>query len=148
MLVDGRAQVSMNLTNFRSTPLARVVEMIRREAERYGTTIHHSELVGLIPQEALTEAARYYIQLDQFEPDQILEMRLAAALEKEAGKSGAAEAASDKSARLKPHRKSPQLIYPIRLDPPTIFWMNWPPVRPPRAAVQPRHTAARPARRW
>ena len=94
MLVEGRAQVSMNLTNFRSTPLARVVEMIRREAERYGTTIHHSELVGLIPQEALNEAARYYIQLDQFEPDQILEMRLAAALEKEAGADSAAGAAA------------------------------------------------------
>ncbi len=95
MLVDGRAQVSMNLTNFRSTPLARVVEMIRREAERYGTTIHHSELVGLIPQEALSEAARYYIQLDQFEPDQILEMRLAAALEKEAGTAGAVASSYD-----------------------------------------------------
>jgi len=48
----------------------------------------------LIPQEALSEAARYYIQLDQFEPDQILEMRLAAALEKEAGADSAAGAAA------------------------------------------------------
>ncbi|MDI6695749.1 MAG: glutamate formimidoyltransferase [Anaerolineales bacterium] len=79
LLVEGRAQVSMNLTNFRSTPIARVVETIRREAARYGTAIHHSELVGLIPQEALIEAARWYTQLDQFEPDQILEQRLAAA---------------------------------------------------------------------
>jgi glutamate formiminotransferase/formiminotetrahydrofolate cyclodeaminase len=69
----------MNLTNFRSTPIARVVETIRREAARYGTAIHHSELVGLIPQEALIEAARWYTQLDQFEPNQILEQRLAAA---------------------------------------------------------------------
>lgn len=76
MLVDGRAQVSMNLTNFRKTPLARVVEMIRREAIRHGTAIHHSELVGLIPQEALEEAAAWYLQLDQFEPDQVLEKRL------------------------------------------------------------------------
>ncbi|HSQ28146.1 MAG TPA: glutamate formimidoyltransferase [Anaerolineales bacterium] len=83
MLVEGRAQVSMNLTNFRSTPVALVVEMIRREAVRYGTSIHHSELVGLIPQEALVEAARYYLQLDDFEPDQILEYRLAAAQAKE-----------------------------------------------------------------
>lgn len=83
MLVEGRAQVSMNLTNFRSTPMAQVVEMIRREAARYGTSIHHSELVGLIPQEALVEAARYYLQLDAFEPDQILEYRLAAAQAKE-----------------------------------------------------------------
>jgi glutamate formiminotransferase/formiminotetrahydrofolate cyclodeaminase len=79
LLVDGRAQVSMNLTNFRSTPVARVVEFIRREARRYGVAVHHSELVGLIPQEALVEAARWHLQLDQFEPAQILEYRLAAA---------------------------------------------------------------------
>ncbi len=84
LLVEGRAQVSMNLTNFRKTPVARVVEMIRREAERYGVGIHHSELVGLIPQEALVDAAIWYLQLDQFEPDQILERRLAA-VQKEAG---------------------------------------------------------------
>lgn len=76
LLVDGRAQVSMNLTNFRDTPIARVVEMIRREAERYGVAIHHSELVGLIPQEALIDAAVWYTQLDQFDKEQILESRL------------------------------------------------------------------------
>ena len=76
MLVEGRAQVSMNLTNFHETPIARVVEMIRREAQRYGVVIHHSELVGLIPQEALTDAAVWYMQLDQFDKSQILESRL------------------------------------------------------------------------
>ncbi|MFN3492107.1 MAG: glutamate formimidoyltransferase, partial [Anaerolineales bacterium] len=76
LLVDGRAQVSMNLTNFRETPIARVVEFIRREAERYGVGIHHSELVGLIPQEALIDAAVWYTQLDQFDKEQILESRL------------------------------------------------------------------------
>jgi glutamate formiminotransferase/formiminotetrahydrofolate cyclodeaminase len=75
-LVDGCAQVSMNLTDFRQTPIARVVETIRREAARYGIGIHHSELVGLIPQEALIEAAIWYTQLDQFKPGQILETRL------------------------------------------------------------------------
>ncbi len=79
LLVEGRAQVSMNLTNYRSTPVARVVETIRREAARYGVAVHHSELVGLIPQEALIDAARWYTQLDQFEPEQVLEYRLAAA---------------------------------------------------------------------
>ncbi len=74
--VDGIAQVSMNLTNFRATPLARVVEFIRREAARYGVNVRHSELVGLIPQEALVDAAQWYMQLDQFEPAQILETRL------------------------------------------------------------------------
>ncbi len=76
VLVEGRAQVSMNLTNFRQTPIARVVEMVRREAERYGVAIHHSELVGLIPQEALVEAGVWYTQLDGFQPGQILEQRL------------------------------------------------------------------------
>lgn len=76
LLVDGRAQVSMNLTNFHETPIARVVEFIRREAERYGVGIHHSELVGLIPQEALVDAAVWYTQLDQFDKEQILESRL------------------------------------------------------------------------
>jgi glutamate formiminotransferase / formiminotetrahydrofolate cyclodeaminase len=79
LLVDGRAQVSMNLTNFHRTPIARVVEFIRREAERYGVAIHHSELVGLIPQEALVDAAVWYTQLDQFDKEQILETRLYAA---------------------------------------------------------------------
>ena len=78
LLVDGRAQVSMNLTDFRSTPIARVVELIRREAARYGVGVQHSELVGLIPEEALVEAAVWYLQLDQFEPEQILERRLRA----------------------------------------------------------------------
>jgi glutamate formiminotransferase/formiminotetrahydrofolate cyclodeaminase len=76
MLVDGRAQVSMNLTDYTRTPVARVVELIRSEARRHGTAVHHSELVGLIPQAGLVEAARWYLQLDQFEPEQILENRL------------------------------------------------------------------------
>ena len=74
--VDGRAQVSMNLTNFRETPLGRVVEMIRREAQRFGVDIHHSELVGLIPQDALVDASVWYTQLYQFSSDQILESRI------------------------------------------------------------------------
>jgi glutamate formiminotransferase/formiminotetrahydrofolate cyclodeaminase len=77
VLVEGRAQVSMNLTNFRQTPIQRVVEAIRGEAARYGVGVHHSELVGLIPQEALVNAAVWYLQLDDFEPAQILENKLA-----------------------------------------------------------------------
>ncbi len=79
MLVDGRAQVSMNLTDFRRTPVHRVVEAIRREAARYGVSIHHSELIGLIPGEALMDAAAWYLQLDGFSPEQVLENRLYAA---------------------------------------------------------------------
>jgi len=76
LLVEGRAQVSMNLTNFHETPLARVVEFVRLEAARYGVGIHHSELVGLIPQEALVDAAVWHTQLDAFSKEQILESRL------------------------------------------------------------------------
>jgi len=86
MLVEGMAQVSMNLTNFSQTPVYRVVETIRREAARYGVNIHHSELVGLIPQEALIDSAVWYLQLNGFKADQILEQRLYAA----ASRSGAA----------------------------------------------------------
>lgn len=87
MLVEGRAQVSMNLTNYRSTPLARVVTMIDSEAHRYGVSIHHSELVGLIPQEALVDAAVWHLQLDQFDPAQILENRLQQVIEQQQSKS-------------------------------------------------------------
>lgn len=76
MLVEGRAQVSMNLTDFTQTPVFRVVEAIRGEAAQYSVTIHHSELVGLIPQSALVDTAQWYLQLDQFESDQVLETRL------------------------------------------------------------------------
>jgi len=75
-MVEGQAQVSMNLTNYRQSPIARVVELVRREAQRYGVAIHHTELVGLTPEEALIDAAQWYLQLDGFEPDQILERRL------------------------------------------------------------------------
>ena len=76
LLVEGRAQVSMNLTNYRETPVYRVVELIRREAQRYGVSIHHTELVGLIPQEALIDSAVWHMQLDGFSPEQVLESRL------------------------------------------------------------------------
>ncbi|GAB4504467.1 MAG: hypothetical protein Fur0043_14610 [Anaerolineales bacterium] len=76
LLVEGRAQVSMNFTNYRETPLHRVIETIRREAARYGVAIHHSELIGMTPQEALIDAAVWYTQLDGFDKGQILENRL------------------------------------------------------------------------
>jgi glutamate formiminotransferase/formiminotetrahydrofolate cyclodeaminase len=75
-LVEGQAQVSMNLTNYRKTPIARVVETIRREAARYGCAITKSELVGLTPQDALIDAAQWYLQLGMFESHQILENKL------------------------------------------------------------------------
>jgi glutamate formiminotransferase len=74
--VNGKAQVSMNLTDFTQTPIYRVVEMIRREAARYGVGIESSELVGMIPQQALVDAAAWYLQLDNFEPRLVIENRL------------------------------------------------------------------------
>ncbi len=78
VLVEGRAQVSMNLTNYLGTSIPQVVELVRREARRYGVAIHHCELVGLVPQEAMINAAVWYLQLDGFESHQILESQLAA----------------------------------------------------------------------
>ena len=75
-LVDGQAQVSMNLTNFSKTPIYRVQEMVRREAARYGLSITHTELVGLIPQKALLEAAKWYLQINELDDSQILELQL------------------------------------------------------------------------
>jgi glutamate formiminotransferase/formiminotetrahydrofolate cyclodeaminase len=66
----------MNLTDFTKTPIARVQEMVRREAARYGVNVTRSELVGMIPQAALVDAAQWYLQLDNLTHDQILENRL------------------------------------------------------------------------
>jgi len=81
--VAGRAQVSMNLTDFTQTSVDVVVEAIRAEAQKHGVDILHSELVGLIPEMALIKAARRYLQLEQFETDQVLETRLQAAAVKQ-----------------------------------------------------------------
>jgi glutamate formiminotransferase len=74
---DGNeAQVSMNLTDFEQTPIELVFETVRREAERYGVSVAGSEIVGLIPQEALDRAAEFFLRFDNFKPDMILERRL------------------------------------------------------------------------
>jgi len=72
----GLVQVSMNLTDYRRTPVHRVVEMIRREAQRYGANVVSSELVGLIPRQALLDAAEFYLQIEDFEPQMVLESHL------------------------------------------------------------------------
>ncbi|MGA7860236.1 MAG: glutamate formimidoyltransferase, partial [Thermoplasmata archaeon] len=71
-----RAQVSMNLTDYRKTPVHRALEAVRREAARYGLGVEESEIVGLVPEDALLDAAEFYLQLNQFSRDQILERRL------------------------------------------------------------------------
>jgi glutamate formiminotransferase len=77
----GIVQVSMNMVNYEGTPLFRAFEMIKREAQRYGVAIVGSEIVGLVPQRALNSVADFYLQLEKFSEDQILEHRLAAAME-------------------------------------------------------------------
>jgi glutamate formiminotransferase len=77
MLEDRQiAQVSMNLTNYQKTPVFRVFELVKREAERYGVTILESEIVGLVPSAALLSTAEYYLQIEGFSGDQVLENRL------------------------------------------------------------------------
>lgn len=77
MLEDRRiAQVSMNLTNYQKTPIFRVFELVRREAERYGVRILESEIVGLVPSAALLGAAEYYLQIEGFSGEQVLENKL------------------------------------------------------------------------
>ncbi len=75
--VRGLAQVSMNLTDFEQTPIARVFEFVKREAARYGATPISSEIVGLIPKKALEQAAEWFLQIENFDSSLILENRLA-----------------------------------------------------------------------
>jgi glutamate formiminotransferase len=77
LLVDGRAQVSINMTDFRSTPLHRAFDLVRAEAARYGVLPTESEIVGLVPQDALLDVAEHYLQLNRFKRAQVLERRLA-----------------------------------------------------------------------
>jgi glutamate formiminotransferase/formiminotetrahydrofolate cyclodeaminase len=74
------AQVSINLTDFEQTPMHRVYEMVKREAERYGAVPVGSEIVGLVPKKAIEMAADFFLQLESFSPAQIFENKLAAAL--------------------------------------------------------------------
>jgi glutamate formiminotransferase len=72
----GRAQVSMNLLDFRKMPVHRVFEAVQREARQHGVEIADSELVGLIPLDAVVDVVRSALQLREFDRDQILEARL------------------------------------------------------------------------
>jgi glutamate formiminotransferase len=73
----GIVQVSMNLTNYEKTPIFRVFETVRREAERFGVSILESEIVGLVPAAALNTTAEYYLQIAGFNAAaQILEYKL------------------------------------------------------------------------
>jgi len=66
-------QVSMNMTDYTKTPLYRVVELIRIEARRYGVNVVGSEIIGMVPMEALVDAAAYYMGLEDFSVKKVLE---------------------------------------------------------------------------
>ena len=72
----GVVQVSMNITNFKGTPLHRVLEMVKTEAKRFGVNVTESEVYGMLPLDALLEAAEFYLQLNSFDRDQIIEKRV------------------------------------------------------------------------
>ncbi len=71
-----QAQVSINMTNFRETALHTVLEKVRVEAARHGTAIAGSEIVGLVPEEALFDVAASALKLEGFDPSKVLERRL------------------------------------------------------------------------
>jgi glutamate formiminotransferase len=82
-----QAQVSMNLTDFEGTPLELVFETVKREAERYGVTVAGSEIVGLIPQRAMEKTAEFYLRVENFKPEMILENRLSEVISSSAAQS-------------------------------------------------------------
>ncbi|WP_312574081.1 glutamate formimidoyltransferase [Clostridium sp.] len=70
------AQVSMNLVNYEKTAVYRAFEMVKMEAKRYGVPVIGSEVIGLLPMAALINSAEYYLQIENFSMDQILEKRV------------------------------------------------------------------------
>lgn len=73
---QGNVQVSMNLTDFRKTAMATVFDLVRSQAESHGVRVTRSEVVGLLPAEALVDVARHYLRMHDFELDQVLELKL------------------------------------------------------------------------
>ncbi len=72
----GLVQVSMNLVDYRRTPIHRALELVRSEAARYGVSVRECELVGMAPLEALAEAAGYYLQIPGFDSGKVIEHHL------------------------------------------------------------------------
>lgn len=69
-------QVSMNLVDYTKTSIFRVFDAIEREANRYGVNVIGSEIIGLVPLQALVDTASYYLKLENFDTKQVLETRL------------------------------------------------------------------------
>ena len=73
-------QVSMNLTNYKETPLQKAFEAVKSEAATHQVSVHSSEIVGLIPEEAVAQVVGHHLHLENFHSDQVLEARIAKAL--------------------------------------------------------------------
>jgi len=73
-------QISMNLTNFKKTPILRVFEVVKNEAEHYGISVLDSEIVGMVPKEALYAVASTVLRMEQFSRASVLEERIEDAL--------------------------------------------------------------------
>lgn len=70
------AQVTMNLLDHEKTPMHRVLELVKIEAGRYGVSVVGTEIIGLLPLSALLNAALWYLQVDGFSQDQVLDMAI------------------------------------------------------------------------
>lgn len=67
------AQVTINMVNYEGTPLHRVFETVKSEAARYGVSVIGSEVVGLLPMQALLDTAAFYLRLEDFDRKQVME---------------------------------------------------------------------------
>ncbi len=79
----GIVQVSMNMTNYKKSPLYRVLETIKREAARYGVPVVGTEIIGMVPLQSMIDVAQFYLQLDDFSVERVIENRLLQILTKE-----------------------------------------------------------------
>ncbi len=87
IMLEGRnqAQVSINLTDFEQTSMHLVYETVRREAERYGVPVVGSEIVGLVPKKSLEMSAEYFLRIENFKPELVLENKMADAMASRSG---------------------------------------------------------------
>src|ERR1700721_2466992 len=134
------AQVSINLTDFEQTPIHRVFEMVKREAERYGVSIVGSEIVGLIPKRAIELTADFYLQLENFSPAQVFENRIEASLSGNVTPEGPGRLAGLGASEQAWARWSP--AFHARKNRRPLTWTNsathWQNSKPPRALFRKR----------
>lgn len=93
-----QVQISMNLVNYTKTPVFRVFETIKSEAARYGVNVTSSEVIGLIPNDALIDVSDFYLRLENFSKEQVLEEKLSSL----GGASAATETFYDEVASVSP----------------------------------------------